>query len=143
MIAGFPPFYHEEPMKLYENIMLCKPKFPASFDPNCKDLVKKLLVVDLSKRYGNLKGGIKDIKTHKWFSGLDWNKLLNYESIVPPYIPPVKGPGDASQFDMYPEDYEPYGTVGKDPFMSCSRVFNQYTWIFLKMIADKYSEFYI
>ncbi len=113
MIAGFSPFYHEEPMKLYENILVCKPKFSASFDPYCKELVKKLLVVDLSKRYGNLKGGVKDIKTHKWFSGIEWNKL---ESVAPPYVPHVKGPGDASQFDMYSEDYEPYGTVGKDPF---------------------------
>jgi protein kinase A len=113
MVAGFPPFYHEEPMKLYENILQCKPRFAASFDPLCKDLVKKLLVADLSKRFGNLKGGVKDIKQHKWFTGIEWNKLIQ-GNVTPPYIPPLKSAADTSQFDRYPEDYTPYGTPGPD-----------------------------
>lgn len=28
--------------------------------------------VDLTKRYGNLKNGVNDIKSHKWFSTTDW-----------------------------------------------------------------------
>lgn len=28
--------------------------------------------VDLTKRYGNLKNGVNDIKGHKWFSTTDW-----------------------------------------------------------------------
>ena len=31
-----------------------------------KDLIKKLLTADLTKRLGNLKGGADDIKRHKW-----------------------------------------------------------------------------
>jgi len=50
--------------------------------------VKHLLVADLSKRYGNLKNGNKnlpnlsfsigaaDIKNHRWFANLDWNLLF-------------------------------------------------------------------
>jgi serine/threonine protein kinase len=115
MVSGFTPFFHEDPMKLYENIIHCKPKFPASFDPICKDLVKKLLVVDLSKRFGNLKGGVLDIKQHKWFTGVDWLKLLSGE-VIPPYIPNIKSAADTSQFDRYPEDFEPYGKPGQDPY---------------------------
>jgi serine/threonine protein kinase len=116
MVAGYPPFYHEDPMKLYENILVCKPRFSASFDPNCKDLVKRLLTPDLSKRFGNLKDGVLDIKNHAWFQGLEWDKMLKCE-IPAPYIPPSKGEGDASNFDSYPEDYAPYGTAtGPDLF---------------------------
>ncbi|KAI8895657.1 kinase-like domain-containing protein [Globomyces pollinis-pini] len=122
MVAGYPPFYHDDPMKLYENILLCKPKFSASFDPNCKDLVKRLLVLDLTKRFGNLKGGSSDIKKHKWFLGVDWDKLLAGE-ITPPYVPPVRNESDTSQFDTYPEDYEPYGQVGRDPYADQFRDF--------------------
>lgn len=116
MVAGCPPFYHEEPMKLYENILACKLRFSAYFDPMCRDIVKRLLVADLSKRFGNLKDGVKDIKTHAWFDQLDWDKLLRGE-IKAPYIPPNNGDGDASNFDSYPEDFEPYGkTSGTDHF---------------------------
>lgn len=47
-----------------------KVKFPRNFDKNAKSLVKHLLVADLTKRYGNLKGGVNDIKTHRWFADL-------------------------------------------------------------------------
>jgi hypothetical protein len=53
-----------------------KMKFPRDFDKNAKSLVKKLCEHDLSKRLGNLHGGIKDIKEHKFFKGLDWDALL-------------------------------------------------------------------
>ena len=28
--------------------------------------------VDLTKRYGNLKNGVNDIKNHKWYASTDW-----------------------------------------------------------------------
>ncbi|KAJ3089828.1 camp-dependent protein kinase catalytic subunit [Quaeritorhiza haematococci] len=116
MLAGHPPFYDEDHFKLYEKILACKPKFPAHFDPNAKDLVKRLLTADLTKRYGNLKGGSSDIKKHKWFAGIDWAKLRNLQ-IAAPYVPPSKGDGDTSNFDPYPEDYEPYGVMNiPDPY---------------------------
>ncbi|KAJ1557075.1 camp-dependent protein kinase catalytic subunit [Nowakowskiella sp. JEL0078] len=114
MLAGHPPFYEEDHFKLYEKILLCKPKFPANFDPAAKDLVKRLLTADLTKRYGNLRGGVNDIKRHKWFTGINWEKIRNVQ-VPAPYIPPIKGDGDTSNFDPYPEDYEPYGAVCPDP----------------------------
>ncbi|KAJ3180781.1 camp-dependent protein kinase catalytic subunit [Gaertneriomyces sp. JEL0708] len=115
MLAGHPPFYDEDHFKLYEKIIACKPKFPAHFDPAAKDLIKRLLSPDLTKRYGNLKGGVTDIKKHKWFTGVDWEKLKNLH-VQAPYVPPLKGEGDTSNFDAYPEDHEPYGIVCADPY---------------------------
>ena len=43
---------------------------------NAKSLVKHLLVADLTKRYGNLKGGVNDIKNHRWFNQIDWEFIL-------------------------------------------------------------------
>lgn len=114
MIAGHPPFYDEDHFKLYEKILACKLRFPPHFDPNAKDLVKRLLSPDLTKRFGNLKGGSEDIKTHKWFAGVDWDKLLALE-VTAPYIPKISHEGDTSNFDSYPEDHEPYGATGPDP----------------------------
>jgi len=51
--------------------------------------VKHLLVADLTKRFGNLKGGAKDIKNHRFYKKLDWELLVN-RKLPAPYKPPVK-----------------------------------------------------
>ncbi|KAG9285416.1 hypothetical protein G9A89_010891 [Geosiphon pyriformis] len=108
MLAGYPPFYDEDHMRLYEKILGGRVKYPNFFEPVVKDLLKRLLTADLSKRFGNLKGGSEDIKNHNWFKGVDWDRLLR-QDIEAPYIPHVNGDGDTSNFDMYPEEREPYG----------------------------------
>ncbi len=37
-----------------------------------KSFVKHLLRRDLSKRFGNLKNGVEDIKTHRLFENFSW-----------------------------------------------------------------------
>ena len=64
-------------------------RFPRGFDRNAKSLVKHLLVADLSKRYGNLKKGVDDIKNHRWFKNLNWQLLIK-KQIPVPYTPVVK-----------------------------------------------------
>ena len=56
---------------------------------NAKSLVKHLLEGDLTKRYGNLKGGVADIKNHRVFKGMDFEKLCRKE-LPAPYTPKVK-----------------------------------------------------
>lgn len=54
---------------------VCSPpqvRFPSHFSSDLKDLLRNLLQVDLTKRYGNLKNGVNDIKGHKWFATTDW-----------------------------------------------------------------------
>jgi protein kinase X len=53
-----------------------------------KSLVKHLLTADLSKRYGNLKGGVNDIKQHKFFVEINWDDLLE-KKISPTFKPKV------------------------------------------------------
>jgi hypothetical protein len=38
-----------------------------------------MLKVNVSERLGCLKGGLKDLKRHRWFAGIDWVKLQNKE----------------------------------------------------------------
>jgi hypothetical protein len=46
---------NELSFRLYEKILAGRAKYPSHFDPYAKDLIKHLLVSDLSKRYGNLR----------------------------------------------------------------------------------------
>ena len=75
MLAGYPPFQADDPMDIYKKIINTKPRYPDKFDANLKSLTKHLLRRDLSKRYGNLKNGSKDIKEHRFFS-LSFDDLL-------------------------------------------------------------------
>lgn len=77
--------------------------------------MKRLLTPDLSCRYGNLKNGAEDIKNHKWFSGVDFVRVSNRQ-VRAPYVPNIRGEGDASHFDRYPETREKYNVAGPDPY---------------------------
>jgi protein kinase A len=76
MNAGIDPFNDEDPMVIYQKILKGKVKFPIDFDKKAKSLCRHLLVADLTKRYGNLKGGVDDIKDHKFFKNLSWEDIL-------------------------------------------------------------------
>lgn len=66
--SGYPPFFSEDsnPMRLYEKIIAGKVRYPSHFGPTAKDLVRNLLVSDLTKRFGNLANGSRDIFAHTW-----------------------------------------------------------------------------
>ncbi|KAI9018679.1 kinase-like domain-containing protein [Phycomyces nitens] len=113
MLAGYPPFYDDDHLKLYEKILQGKIRWPAYFDPHAKDLLKRLLTSDLSRRFGNLKGGAEDIKSHRWFDGVDFARIAARQ-VRAPYIPQIRGEGDASHFDRYPESNERYGLACPD-----------------------------
>ncbi|CAG8446729.1 16482_t:CDS:2 [Acaulospora colombiana] len=113
MLAGYPPFYDDDHVRLYEKILAGRIKYPSFFESDAKDLLKRLLTSDLSKRYGNLKGGSSDIKNHVWFKGINWDGLAKLE-VAAPYLPRFNGEGDASNFDIYPEEREPYGKPCSD-----------------------------
>lgn len=118
MQAGIDPFSDDDPLAIYQKILKGKVKFPRNFDKNAKSLVKHLLVNDLTKRFGNLKNGFNDIKNHRWFAGLDWQRLLRKE-IEMPYRPTIRSPDDTSNFSEYPDspNLAPALRSTDDPFL--------------------------
>ncbi|KAG0276488.1 camp-dependent protein kinase catalytic subunit [Linnemannia exigua] len=105
MLAGYPPFYDDDLFKMCQKIVDGEMRYPKYFDGLAKDLLKRLLVADLTKRYGNLRDGCHDIRNHAWFEGVDWSMVLRRE-IAAPFVPDVKWDGDASCFGFYPEEDE-------------------------------------
>ncbi|KAI8821016.1 camp-dependent protein kinase catalytic subunit [Fimicolochytrium jonesii] len=114
MLAGYPPYFDDNPFGIYEKILTGRLSFPPYFDPAAKDLIKKLLAPDRTKRLGNLRGGADDVKQHKWFRGVDWATLLA-KQVPCPIVPSVAGPGDTRHFETYPE-VEEEESDGMDPF---------------------------
>lgn len=118
MLCGFTPFWDGgSPVKIYENILKGRVKYPPYMHSDAQDLLVQLITPDLTKRLGNLHSGPADVKNHRWFAEVTWERLFK-KDIDAPYVPPVKGgQGDASQFDKYPEETEEYGKKGDDPYV--------------------------
>src|ERR1700753_2877510 len=100
MLASYPPFYDEDPMKTYAKIMHGAVNFPSHFSQEAVSLIKKLLQHKASKRLGIIQGGAAAIKEHPWFNGFDWAALYNRQ-MRPPIIPNIKNAHDLSNFDDY------------------------------------------
>src|SRR5690554_1306826 len=102
MLAGFAPFYADEPYGIYRKILDGRIKFPSHFSIEAQGIVTHLCTADRSKRLGCGKEGALEVRRHPWFRGVDWDKMLRREVKVP-YIPEVRAPDDTSNFDKYDE----------------------------------------
>jgi len=121
MLAGYPPFYDENPFGIYQKVLAGRIDFPRHFDVKVKDLIKRLLTQDRAKRFGCLKGGADDLKKHKWFKGIDWDVMLT-RGVSPPFLPSVRTMDDTSMFDKYPESTEgsaPSVAAKDQPLFEC------------------------
>ena len=117
MICGVEPFYDDEPIKVYENILKGKLLFSSDFDTQSKSLIKHLLEPELSRRYGNLKNGVNDIKNHLFFKNMNWDKLITQE-IEAPFIPNIKD-NELKYYNFYPDSGGTVEAYNKDndPFI--------------------------
>ncbi|KAJ8964817.1 hypothetical protein NQ314_004624 [Rhamnusium bicolor] len=100
MNAGFPPFSSSDPMRIYEKIIVARYKMPRIFSTDLQDIIKNLLQTDLSRRFGNLRNGIQDLKNHKWFKDTDWLAVYNRQ-VEPPFKPTIKSTSDTTNFDPF------------------------------------------
>ena len=98
MCAGYPPFFADQPIQTYEKIVSGRVRYPNQFTIDLKDLLRNLLQVDLTRRFGNLKSGVRDVKEHRWFKDLDF--IAIYERTIPaPFIPRT----DKENYETYEE----------------------------------------
>jgi protein kinase A len=83
MLAGYPPFCDSEALGTYQRILGGTLTFPPHISPAARDLIRRLLQADLSKRYGCLAGGAQDIKSHQWFRPVNFAALKARSTLAP------------------------------------------------------------
>ena len=117
MLASYPPFYDEDPMRTYAKIIRGQVVFPSHFSKPAVSLITGLLQAKPTRRLGALKGGVADIRGHQWFDGFDWQKLIK-QQLPAPIIPRIKSEHDLSNFDDYskqtPPQVQPYVDDGSN-----------------------------
>ncbi|KAL0223757.1 hypothetical protein P9112_003147 [Eukaryota sp. TZLM1-RC] len=104
MLAGFPPFSGETPYAIYSSILSNRLCFPRHFDAITRDLIKRLLTHDKSRRLGNLRAGARDVMAHKFFRGVQWKQIFTRQ-LPAPFVPKVRSIGDDSLFDFYSDPH--------------------------------------
>ncbi|XP_055591694.1 cGMP-dependent protein kinase, isozyme 1-like [Uranotaenia lowii] len=117
LLTGIPPFASSDPMKTYNIILkgIDMVNFPKYMSRSAISLIKRLCRDIPSERLGYQRGGVQDIKKHKWFQGFDWEGLSNL-TLKSPLAPRLKGPLDMSNFDAFPPEAStpPIETSGWD-----------------------------
>lgn len=119
MMAGYTPYFDENPMLTFKHIMKGELIFPSHFTNSAKSLLKKLLQERPTKRLGVVKGGARVIKKHQWFQGFDFSGLVE-KRLVPPHICPIAGDNDISNFPecrkiaLSKEEYVPVAEEEED-----------------------------
>jgi len=102
-LTGATPFVSNDPMDGYRKIIKCRVPWPVSISSITRDFIDKLLVVEASKRLGCLRGGSLDVRSHPWFSGLDFKKL-EAKKVPAPFVPKIKSHKDDSNFQYFEDD---------------------------------------
>lgn len=112
-LVGQPPFWDQNPMKIYEQIVEGKVRYPSAMGKDARDIIAGLCTVDVTKRLGNMAGGAATVKEHPWFANINWDDLY-HRRMKGPIIPHLKGPDDTRNFDEYdpePAEKQPYTKV--------------------------------
>ena len=99
------PFKGESHHETYTNIVKGKINFPRNMNKNAKDLIKRLCALNSKDRLGMGPTGVKEITSHSFFQGIDWQKLES-KRYHAPLIPEVKNATDTSCFCIQPPEMD-------------------------------------
>ncbi|KAI4878314.1 hypothetical protein NFI96_017966 [Prochilodus magdalenae] len=94
-LTGVPPFNDETPQLVFQNILnradIPWPDGEEELSHNARNAIEILLTTDVNKR-----AGLKELKEHAFFAGLDWDNLQNQTM---PFIPQPDDETDTSYFE--------------------------------------------
>lgn len=98
MMAGQPPFDADSEEALFPAILQQDVLYPVWLSKEAVAITKGFLTKRPELRLGNGPTGEKDIKTHAFFSGLEWDQLEQRRT-EPPFRPVIKSKTACNNFD--------------------------------------------
>uniref|UniRef100_A0A8C0EB86 Serine/threonine-protein kinase greatwall n=1 Tax=Bubo bubo TaxID=30461 RepID=A0A8C0EB86_BUBBB len=93
-LTGIPPFNDETPTQVFQNILkrdIPWPEGEEKLSDNAQSAIDILLTIDSTNR-----AGLKELKHHPLFHGVDWDNLQNQTM---PFIPQPDDETDTSYFE--------------------------------------------
>ncbi|KAL1477628.1 hypothetical protein MTO96_017092 [Rhipicephalus appendiculatus] len=108
LLKGHSPFRQHKTKDKHEidrMTLTMNVELPESFSSDLKLLLEGLLQRDVDKRLGCKGQGAEEVKSHSFFSGMDW-QLVYLQRYPPPLIPPRGEVNAADAFDIGSFDEE-------------------------------------
>ena len=99
LMAGYPAFCADEPIKVYALVLKGQPSVPRSFGRRARELLHELLCPQPHARLGAMRGGVVDVATHAFFERIDWVALLGRQAETP-LIPVVAEAVEPAQAEL-------------------------------------------
>ena len=131
LIAGRPPFYDQNPHKLFDSIKHEEPKFPKSMTPEAKSLLKRLLEKDPQRRLGT-SDGANEILAHDWFSEVKIEDVLS-QKLAPPFQPKLS----ELSLQNFSSEFTKLPLVSPEPPSKPGRNFEGFTWTDEEVLSPK------
>jgi len=98
MLTGAPPFTGTNRKIITERVIKGKLQLKKYLTPNAKDILQRLLNRNVQKRLGYGPKDAESVKSHRFFTGVDWEQVLK-KSQPPPFQSSLKSEDDVSNFD--------------------------------------------
>ncbi|RAL13505.1 protein kinase RIM15 [Aspergillus homomorphus CBS 101889] len=104
-LFGYPPFNASTPDEVFDNILHRRINWPEEADelasPEAIDLMNKLMTINPRERIGanveeKFPNGGAEIRSHPWFSDINWATLLEDKA---QFVPNIENPEDTEYFD--------------------------------------------
>lgn len=84
MMSGRTPFYTSDHSEIYRRIEKSPVFYPRNLSTDVRSLIGKLLVREPRKRIGSTRGGIASIKKHAWYKSIDWDAMMDRDTLESP-----------------------------------------------------------
>ncbi|KAG0021733.1 hypothetical protein BGZ80_001799 [Entomortierella chlamydospora] len=96
MLSGITPFWAENHAQMYQRVLEDDLEFFMEIEQDAADFISGLLERNPDNRLGS--GGACDVKSHPYFSSIDWDVAMQ-RKLPCPYIPELVSEEDLSNFD--------------------------------------------
>eukprot|EP00095_Tigriopus_kingsejongensis_P004202 maker-scaffold208_size258758-snap-gene-1.27 protein:Tk04202 transcript:maker-scaffold208_size258758-snap-gene-1.27-mRNA-1 annotation:"ribosomal protein s6 kinase alpha-" len=131
LLTGASPFTVEgdknTQQDISKRILNAEPLMPEFLSTEVKDFILKLLVKDPRKRLGGGPRDASEVRSHKFFSPIDWDDLLR-KNIPAPFIPKIGSAMDVSNFSEEFTNMEVVDTPAAIP-PNVENVFRGYSFV--------------
>ncbi|KAK2854145.1 hypothetical protein Q5P01_006806 [Channa striata] len=128
MLTGSLPFQGKDRKETMALILKAKLGMPQFLSPEVQSLLRALFKRNPANRLGAGPEGVEEIKRHRFFASIDWNKLYRKE-VRPPFKPTVGRPEDTFHFDPEFTSRTPTDSPGIPPSANTHQLFRGFSFV--------------
>ncbi|XP_034730084.1 ribosomal protein S6 kinase alpha-2-like isoform X1 [Etheostoma cragini] len=128
MLTGSLPFQGKDRKETMALILKAKLGMPQFLSPEVQSLLRALFKRNPANRLGAGPDGVEEIKRHRFFASIDWNKLYRRE-MRPPFKPTVGRPEDTFHFDPEFTCRTPTDSPGIPPSANTHQLFRGFSFV--------------